>query len=191
MRGTSANRALIVDGDRWRCDVVSQLLVQAGYVVACASNGFTGLRLAERERPNLILLGPNLVEVGNAPLLLALRTGRFTRGIPVLLGVRLAEGLDGNLRADCSASGPPVAAALRAGSVARTSHCSGVRTWHQGRQPAVALHHSHVHAVSTNRRQKSWPQRRAPERGMYLDARTGEPRPSSVCPTPADGRPSE
>lgn len=93
MRETSRRRALIVEWDRWKRDSMSQLLVEAGYDVVCASNGFTGLRLAESEHPNLIVLGSALAELGTAPLLEALQANRSTRGVPVLLVDRRGGGV--------------------------------------------------------------------------------------------------
>jgi DNA-binding response OmpR family regulator len=48
--------ALVVENDRWIRLVMCDLLVQAGYRVADASNGFSALRLAQRERLALVLL---------------------------------------------------------------------------------------------------------------------------------------
>ena len=83
--------------DRWRCDAICQLLVEAGYTIAHASNGFTGLRLAECDHPNVIVLGPTLSELGVASLLSALQANRSTRGIPVLLVDRRAGGMTSGL----------------------------------------------------------------------------------------------
>jgi hypothetical protein len=109
VRRATQKRALVVDGDRWRCDAICQLLVEAGYTVAYASNGFSGLRLAECDRPNLVVLGPTLSELGVAPLLSALQANRSTRGIPVLLVDGGAGGMPGSLGADYPPLGPSTA----------------------------------------------------------------------------------
>ena len=83
--------------DRWRCDAICQLLVEAGYTTAHASNGFTALRLSECDHPNVIVPGPALPELGVASLLSALQAHRSTRGIPVLLVDRRAGGMTSGL----------------------------------------------------------------------------------------------
>jgi hypothetical protein len=79
----------------------------------------TGLRLAECDRPNIIVLGPTLSELSVAPLLSALQASRSTRGIPVLLVDVRTGGMTGNLGADCHPLGPS-AATYRTRLIART-----------------------------------------------------------------------
>jgi DNA-binding response OmpR family regulator len=48
--------ALVVENDFWIRLVMCDVLAQAGYRVAEASNGFSALRLAQREPLSLVLL---------------------------------------------------------------------------------------------------------------------------------------
>ncbi len=50
------NRILLVDDDPTLLDLLSQYLVDAGYLVFVAPNGAAGLKLAYSERPDLVLL---------------------------------------------------------------------------------------------------------------------------------------
>ena len=53
---TDGKRILLVDDDEDLTSALSRLLEKAGYIVRCATNGDEGLRMAEEEPPDLIIL---------------------------------------------------------------------------------------------------------------------------------------
>jgi hypothetical protein len=87
--------ALPVDRDPWRRDALSELLACASFRIIYASNAFTGLRLAERDRPDIIVLGRDLAKLDGPSLLLALQTCKSTQRIPVFLWNEATLGLQG------------------------------------------------------------------------------------------------
>jgi DNA-binding response OmpR family regulator len=60
---------LVICHDRWTRHVAESALGTSPYRVRTASNGITGLRLVEREHPDLILLGMHLPELSGVQLL--------------------------------------------------------------------------------------------------------------------------
>ena len=77
--------ALVVENDRWIRLVMRDLLAQSGYRVAEASNGFSGLRLAQREPLALVLLDLALPERSGLSVLAELRAARSTAHVPVIV----------------------------------------------------------------------------------------------------------
>lgn len=69
--------ALVVENDFWIRLVMCDVLAQAGYRVAEASNGFSALRLAQREPLSLVLLDLVLPEQSGSPCWL--NSGRLRR----------------------------------------------------------------------------------------------------------------
>ncbi len=79
--------------DPWVREQVGASLRAAGYVVAEASNGLTGLRLAERDRPDVVLLDLALPEIAGCDVLQRLKADATTRDIPVIAVSDFAEPL--------------------------------------------------------------------------------------------------
>ena len=77
--------ALVVENDRWIRLVMCDLLMQAGYRVAEASNGFSALRLAQRERLALVLLDLVLPDQSGLSVLSELRAAHATAHVPVIV----------------------------------------------------------------------------------------------------------
>jgi DNA-binding response OmpR family regulator len=77
--------ALVVENDRWIRLLMCDLLVQAGFRVAEASNGFSAIRLAERERLALVLLDLVLPEQSGLSVLAELRAAPATAHVPVIV----------------------------------------------------------------------------------------------------------
>ena len=77
--------ALVVENDRWIRLVLSDLLVQTGFRVAEASNGFSAIRLAERERLALVLLDLVLPEQSGLSVLAELRAAPATAHVRVIV----------------------------------------------------------------------------------------------------------
>jgi DNA-binding response OmpR family regulator len=75
----------VVENDRWIRLVMCDLLVQAGYRVAEASNGFSALRLAQRELLALVLLDLVLPEQSGLSVLAELRAAHATAHVPVIV----------------------------------------------------------------------------------------------------------
>src|SRR5258708_36129375 len=63
---------------------LSTMLDDAGFHVEQASNGITAMRLAEMAQPQIVLLRPNLPELGAADVLHMLRTDQRPRHCSVL-----------------------------------------------------------------------------------------------------------
>jgi CheY-like chemotaxis protein len=94
---------LVALHDRWARLVLARALSQAGFGVAEASNGISALRLAAQTRPDVVVLGGQLPELGVGDVRRALKADPLTRGIGVFV-----------MRDHAWASGQPVAASVRA-----------------------------------------------------------------------------
>ena len=77
--------ALLVENDPWLRVVMCDVLAQAGYRVAEASNGFSALRLAQREPLALVLLNLVLPEQSGLSVLAELRAAPATAHVPVIV----------------------------------------------------------------------------------------------------------
>ena len=76
--------ALVVEHDPWIRQVMCDVLAQAGYRVAQASNGFSALRLAHRELLALVVLDLVLPERSGLSVLAELRADPSTAHVPVI-----------------------------------------------------------------------------------------------------------
>ena len=81
----TARTALVMHEDVWVRSHVATTLAEAGYTVLAASNGASGVRLAEQHQPKVIVLGLALPEVSGAAVLDHLHGCPTTKGIPVLV----------------------------------------------------------------------------------------------------------
>jgi DNA-binding response OmpR family regulator len=66
-------RVLVVEDDQWIRFMVADLLKEHGYEALEASNGQTGLRLAEDKRPDVVILDLALPETSGVEVLRELR----------------------------------------------------------------------------------------------------------------------
>jgi len=82
-RGSQAT-ILVVEDEPWTRRVIAQHLEEAGYRVLQATNGFSGLILVLRERPDVIILDLILPELLGSQLLDELRGRAETRAIPII-----------------------------------------------------------------------------------------------------------
>lgn len=97
---------LLIDHDPATLTAAAHLLQAAGYVTLEAEDAPTGLRLARKRRPALILLGPGWSPEAGLALLERLRADGATRYIPVLaLGSTAAPSDQPLLRADARRGG--------------------------------------------------------------------------------------
>ncbi len=82
--GVRTPSVLLVDDDHGIRKLLTLALADAGWTVTEASNGYTGLRHAEQDVPDVILLDLALPEVDGLAVLDELRRRPTTRAIPVV-----------------------------------------------------------------------------------------------------------
>ncbi|HEX6289159.1 MAG TPA: response regulator [Herpetosiphonaceae bacterium] len=78
-------KILIVDDQPDNLYVLERLLKGHGYAVLCAEDGATALRIADDDRPDLILLDVMMPEMDGFEVVQRLRESPTTRAIPVVL----------------------------------------------------------------------------------------------------------
>jgi CheY-like chemotaxis protein len=78
-------RVLVAHSDVWTRHVVAQSVLEAGCTAIEVSNGSAALRVARRELPDVVILGPTLAEVAALDVLGSLRADPRTRAIRVLM----------------------------------------------------------------------------------------------------------
>jgi CheY-like chemotaxis protein len=81
----TARTALVMHEDLWVRSHVAATLGEAGYTVLAASNGASGVRLAELHQPQVIVLGMALPEVTGTAVLEHLHGCPSMKDIPVLV----------------------------------------------------------------------------------------------------------
>lgn len=96
-RGGS-KRVLCIDDDPQIGAAVARLLHPAGYRVITARGGSEGLRLALRERPDLILLDIRLPDLNGYSVLRALRDSGYAKPILFLTGLVHIEDIERGYR---------------------------------------------------------------------------------------------
>jgi two-component system, sensor histidine kinase and response regulator len=84
-------KILVIDDEEWLRDMVRMALTQRGYETVEAENGATGIELARRTLPDLILCDVNMEKVDGYLTLSALRNEPSTSGIPFILMTGLAD----------------------------------------------------------------------------------------------------
>jgi len=91
-------KILIVDDEEQIRELLREFLTGAGYEVAVAANGEEALEVAQRERPDLILLDIRMPELDGVETCVRLKSHDKTRSIPIIIatafGDTLAEALD-------------------------------------------------------------------------------------------------
>src|SRR5256886_7349277 len=91
MAGT---RILLIEDEHALTDVLSYNLEREGYEVQVAHDGQEGLRKAQMQLPDLILLDLMLPKMDGLEVCRELRSGDRTRGIPILMLTAKAEETD-------------------------------------------------------------------------------------------------
>jgi CheY-like chemotaxis protein len=81
----AARSVLLIAHDPWLREEMGTFLSLEGYRVSKASNGSAGLRIAEREHPNAVIISGTLPEIGTAELIGLLRSRRDLRNTRVLV----------------------------------------------------------------------------------------------------------
>src|SRR5436309_13770941 len=87
-------RILIIEDERGLTDVLSYNLEREGYEVLVAHDGQEGLRKAQMQLPDLILLDLMLPKLDGLEVCRELRAGERTRHVPILMLTAKAEETD-------------------------------------------------------------------------------------------------
>jgi two-component system phosphate regulon response regulator PhoB len=87
-------RVLIIEDERALTDVLSYNLQREGYEVVVAHDGQEGLRKAQMQSPDLILLDLMLPTMDGLEVCRELRAGDRTRNVPILMLTAKAEETD-------------------------------------------------------------------------------------------------
>jgi len=77
-------RVLIIDDDRTLVTLMTTLLRKAGYQAFAAFDGASGFMVAQKERPDLILLDLQMPAGGGEAVWKRLKSSGHTSGIPVV-----------------------------------------------------------------------------------------------------------
>src|SRR2546423_7442085 len=84
-------RILVIDDEEWLREMVHLALSQRGYEVIEAGNGATGIEVAQKQLPDLILCDVNMEKVDGYVTLSSLRNEPATAAIPFILMTGLAD----------------------------------------------------------------------------------------------------
>ncbi len=87
-------RILIIEDERGLTDVLSYNLQREGYDVAVAHDGQEGLRKAQMQLPDLVILDLMLPTMDGLEVCRELRAGERTRNVPILMLTAKAEETD-------------------------------------------------------------------------------------------------
>jgi len=88
-------KLLVIDDEEWLREMVRMALTDRGYLVLEAADGATGIEMARRELPDLVLCDVRMERVDGYLALARLREDPKTAGIPFILmtGMADAEGM--------------------------------------------------------------------------------------------------
>lgn len=87
-------RILLIEDDGFLASIYARTFENAGYGVSLATNGEDGLRLAEKDAPDLVLLDLVLPTIDGFDVLERLKREPATRRIPVLILSNLGQAED-------------------------------------------------------------------------------------------------
>jgi putative two-component system response regulator len=93
-------KILLVEDSKFLRMAMERALARAGYNVVCAIDGVEAIALAEKERPNLILLDMLLPKMGGQQVLAALKKNPATAGIAVVACTGLSQKNAARLKQD-------------------------------------------------------------------------------------------
>src|SRR2546429_10012531 len=84
-------KILVIDDEEWLREMVHLALTQKGYEVIEAGNGATGIEVARKELPDLILCDVNMEKMDGYRTLSSMRSEPATASIPFILMTGLAD----------------------------------------------------------------------------------------------------
>src|SRR4051812_8125896 len=84
-------RILVIDDEEWLREMVHLALSQRGYEVLEAGNGASGIEIAQKQLPDLVLCDVNMEKVDGYNTLSSLRNEPATAAIPFILMTGLAD----------------------------------------------------------------------------------------------------
>jgi two-component system sensor histidine kinase/response regulator len=84
-------RILVIDDEEWLREMVHLALSQRGYEVLEAGNGVSGIEVAQKQLPDLILCDVNMEKLDGYSTLSSLRNENSTAAIPFILMTGLAD----------------------------------------------------------------------------------------------------
>ncbi len=87
-------KILVIEDDPPTLRLITYTLQQEGYRVLTATNGLTGIRKAQNENPDLILLDVMLPGIDGFEICHRLRTETQTAGLPIILVSAKAQEID-------------------------------------------------------------------------------------------------
>lgn len=98
-------KVLLVEDDELNRDMIARQLTWGGYEVIVAGDGQQAIRLAEAERPQLILMDMGLPIMDGWQATARIKAAETTRGIPIiaLTAFAMAEDRARSLAAGCDA----------------------------------------------------------------------------------------
>jgi len=91
VRAVVCVRILLVDDSKPILHENERVLIKAGYEVICAGDGEYALKLAQEQKPDLILLDMILPKMSGPEVLKHLKENAATAGIPVVVLSSLSE----------------------------------------------------------------------------------------------------
>lgn len=98
-------KLLLIDDNEMNLDMLSRRLQMRGHVVICAVNGVQGIGVANRERPDLILMDMSMPHLDGWEATKQLREAPLTKSIPVVAVTshNMRGDQDKAIQAGCSA----------------------------------------------------------------------------------------
>ena len=84
-------KILVIDDEQGIRNLLDTLLSRKGYEVVLASNGQKGLELFRRERPDVVVLDPNMPEMNGLTVLQQVRQLNPAQPVVILTGAGTAE----------------------------------------------------------------------------------------------------
>ena len=89
-------RALLIEDNENNVELISFILVHAGYCVVVAKNGYEGIDMAESELPDFIILDVQLPDIDGFEVLKSVRSNVKLKNIPVIIMSSYTLGGDKN-----------------------------------------------------------------------------------------------
>ena len=84
-------KILVIDDEEWLREMVHLALSQRGYEVIEAGNGVSGIEVAQKQLPDLILCDVNMEKLDGYSTLSSLRNEATTAAIPFILKIGRAS----------------------------------------------------------------------------------------------------